>query len=130
MATSDVLGVISRATTDMQPVFGTIAKSAALLCRARFCHVFRFDGELIYFADSYGLTPEAAEIIRREYPMRPGRATISSRAILSGTVEQIPDVDADPEYQHERIARAAGYASLVAAPMLKNGLPIGAIVVG
>jgi GAF domain-containing protein/anti-sigma regulatory factor (Ser/Thr protein kinase) len=130
MATSDVLGVISRSPTDMRPVFGTIAKSAALLCRARFCHVFRFDGELIHFADSHGLTPEAAEIIRREYPMRPSRATISSRTILSGTVEQIPDMDADPGYQHARIARAAGYGSLVAAPMLKNGLPVGAIVVG
>jgi GAF domain-containing protein len=129
-ATSDVLSVISRSPTDMQPVFGTIAKSAALLCKARFCHVFRFDGELIHFADSHGLTPEAADIIRREYPMRPSRATISSRTILTRTVVQIPDVDADPEYQHARIARAAGYASLVAAPMLKNGLPVGAIVVG
>ena len=129
-ATSEVLNVIGRSPTDVKPVFETIAKSAALLCRARFCHVFRFDGELIQFVASQGLTVEAAEMLRRAYPMRPSRASISARAILSGAVEEIPEVDADPEYQHAPIARALGYGSVVAAPMLKDGRPIGALVVG
>src|SRR5215831_4371625 len=129
-AISDVLNVISRSPTDVQPVFETIAKSAASLCRARFCHVFRFDGELVHFVASQGLTPEAAEMLRDAYPMRPGRASISARAILSGAVEEIPEVDADPEYQHAPIARALGYGSVVATPMLKDARPIGAVVVG
>src|SRR5262245_45175475 len=129
-ATSEVLNVIGRSPTDVKPVFETIAKSAALLCRARFCHVFRFDGELIHFVASQGLTIDAAEMLRRAYPMRPSRASISARAILSGAVEEIPEVDADPEYQHAPLARALGYGSVVAAPMLKDGRPIGALVVG
>src|SRR5262249_49477353 len=64
------------------------------------------------------------------YPMRPGRASISARTIHSGAVEEIPDVNADPEYQHAETAKAMGYGSVVAAPMLKNGRPVGAIVVG
>ena len=38
-AISDVLGVISRSPTNLQPVFDTIARSAAQLCEAQFCHV-------------------------------------------------------------------------------------------
>ena len=44
-ATSEVLGVISSSVTDAQPVFDMIAESAARLCEAQFCFVYRFDGE-------------------------------------------------------------------------------------
>jgi GAF domain-containing protein len=122
--------VISRSPIDMQPVFGTIAQRAALLCNARFCHVLRFDGELIHFAASYGLAPEAVATIRSVYPLRPSRASISGRTILSGIVEEIADIDADPEYQHVDIARAIGYTSIVGAPIMHHGRPIGTIIVG
>jgi len=56
-ATSEILRVISSSPTDVQPVFDTIAQSAARLCKAQFCQVFRFDGELIHLAGSHGLTP-------------------------------------------------------------------------
>ena len=47
-ATSEVLGVISRSPTDVQPVFDTIASNAARLCGAHMGAVFRFDGELLH----------------------------------------------------------------------------------
>src|SRR5262245_281410 len=57
-AISEVLSVISRSPTDIQPVFDMIAQSAARLCKAEFGHVFRYDGTLIHFAAVHGLTPE------------------------------------------------------------------------
>src|SRR5207248_5386954 len=63
MATSEVLRVISSSPTDVQPVFDTMAKSAARLCKAQFCYVFRFDGKLIHFAAQHGLGPKGVEAI-------------------------------------------------------------------
>jgi two-component system NtrC family sensor kinase len=70
-ATSDVLEAISRSPTDAQPVFDMIAKSAARLCAAEFCHVFRFDGELIHFVASHGHSAKVLQATRGGYPMRP-----------------------------------------------------------
>jgi GAF domain-containing protein len=128
-ATSEVLKVISRSPTDVQPVFDMIANSAARLCQARFCHVFRFDGKLIHFVAHYGLEEEGKERIRASYPLPPSRASAATRCILSGLIEEIPDIEADAEYQHGGGARIIGYGSIVAVPMLKDGQPIGAVAV-
>src|SRR5262249_19909281 len=48
-ATSDILQVISRSPTDVQPVFDAIAESAVRLCEGLFGAVFRFDGERLHF---------------------------------------------------------------------------------
>jgi two-component system, NtrC family, sensor kinase len=126
-AMSEILRVISSSPSDAQPAFDTIAQSAARLCKALFCHVFRFDGELLQFVAHHGLPPEGIAEIRSTYPLPPGRASAAARSILSGTVEEIPDVDADPDYQHGPGAKIIGYRSIVAVPMLADGRPIGAI---
>ena len=126
-ATVELLQVISRSPTDAQPVFDMIAISAARLCKAQFCHVFRFDGALIHFAAQHGYGPEAAETFRRSYPIPPGQATASARTIASGAVEQIPDVTEDPDYAHRASAKVMDFRSIVAVPMLREGRPIGAI---
>jgi GAF domain-containing protein len=128
-ATSEILRVISRSRTDAQPVFDAIAQSAAQLCGAEFCHVFRFDGASLHFAAHHGLSAKAFAAGRRLYPMPPGRGTAAARAILSGAIEQIPDVQADPDYAHGRFAKTVNYRSIVAVPMLRDGVPIGAIAV-
>ena len=128
-ATSEILRVISGSPTDVQPVFDAIAQSAAQLCEAQFCNVFRFDGELVHFAASYGTSPEAREEIIRLTPLRPNRSFAAARAILSNAVVEIPDIYADADYAHRDIARAAAFHSTVAVPMRKDGLPVGAIAV-
>jgi two-component system NtrC family sensor kinase len=128
-ATSEILRIISSSPNDVQPVFDTIAQSSARLCRAQFCHVFRFDGKLIHFAASHGLMPEGVEAAGSVYPMAPGRGSAAARSIVSGAVEHIPDVRADPDYEHGHTAKIINYRSIVAVPMLKDGRPIGAIAV-
>src|SRR5262245_34749398 len=60
--------------------------------------------------------------------MRPTRAHISGRAILSGSVVQIPDLLLDPEY-HSSLAGRTPFRSLLAVPILRDHVPIGSIVI-
>ena len=126
-ATNDVLSVISSSPTDLQPVFDMIAERSARLCEAEFCVVFRFDGELIHFVAEHGLSPVGHEAMTRAYPMPPGRGGTSARAVMSGKVEQIPDVDEDPYYAISNVAKAVNARSITAVPMLKNNRVIGVI---
>ena len=128
-ATSDVLEAISRSPTDAQPVFETIAQSAARLCNAHFCNVFRFDGHLIHFAASYGASAEFRDEKRTRSPVVPSRGFAAARAILDNAVTEIADICADADFDHWRIASVADYRSVLAVPMRKDGLPIGAIAV-
>ncbi len=128
-ATSDVLRVISSSPTDAQPVFNMIAESAARLCEAQYCFVYRFDGHLLHFVAHHGLTSEVLEINRRSYPAAPSRRSVAARAMLERAVVQIPDVTADPDYALSAMAKAGGYASAVGVPILRDGLPIGSIAV-
>ena len=129
-ATSDVLGAISRSPTDVQPVFNMIAQSAARLCEAQFCFVYRYDGQLLHFVAHHGITEESVEIVRNTFPVAPARGSAAERAILYLDVAQIPDLTLDSEFTHRAAAAFSGLRSAVAVPMLRDGLPIGCIAVG
>jgi two-component system, NtrC family, sensor kinase len=128
-ATTDILRVIPQSPTDVQPVFDMIAESAARLCEAQYCFVYRFEGQLLHFVAHHGLTAEVLEINRRAYPAPPGRRSVAARAVLERSVVQIPDVNADPDYALRAMAAAGGYRSAAAVPILRDGLPIGSIAV-
>src|SRR5688572_4571660 len=128
-ATGEVLRLISRFQTDVQPVFDAIAAKALDLCRATTGWVYRFDGELIHIAAAHSLRPEAVQVVRQSYPTPPSRGGASARAILSRTIVYIPDIREDPEYRLEALAKAAAYRSVLAVPMLLESKPIGVITV-
>jgi signal transduction histidine kinase len=128
-ATAEVLRIISTSPTDLQRVFDTIAESAARLCNVRFCFLFRFDGEFIHFAAAHGYAPETIEAVRTSWPMAPGRETAVARSILSGAIEEIPDVRVDPDYAHTHWAELINFHSIVAVPMVKGDRAVGAIAI-
>jgi GAF domain-containing protein len=127
-ATSEVLNVISRSKFELQPVFETIVASAVKLCNAQQGAVYRFDGELVHLAAPYNYPPAILEILRRMYPRLPQPDQVSGRAILNKAVAQIEDMLADPLFPRE-LTLAGGWRSHIAVPMLRNGIPIGAIVI-
>jgi signal transduction histidine kinase len=127
-ATSEVLRVISRSPTAVQPVFDTIAASATRLCRGLYGLVFRFDGREITLAAEYGSSPDRLEVIRSAYPRPPGRGSVAAQAILERRVIAIADAQSGAEFPHiaER-AKAIGYRSILSVPMLLRDAAIGAI---
>ena len=128
-ATSAILRVIASSRTDAQLVFDMIAASAARLCDAQLSHVFRFGGDLLYFAASNGLSSEGLEVVRGAWPRRPDRGSAAGRAILSGAIEQIPDVQEDAEYALGPVATVARFRSTMGVPILLAGAPVGVITV-
>jgi GAF domain-containing protein/CheY-like chemotaxis protein len=128
-ATSEILRVISQSQRDVQPVFETISVNARALCEATFAGVYTFDGELIHFVALSSSSPDRVEAIRRTYPMPPSRGGGTSRAVLAKTVVYVADVRDDAEYRLDNLAETAGYRSVVAVPMLRQGSPIGAITI-
>ena len=128
-ATSEVLRVIRRSPPNVQPVFDMIAESAARLCEAQFCFVWRFDGQLLHFVAHRSVHTDMLEIIQGLSPWPPDQRSAAARAILTRDVVQIPDVTADPNYAPIAVAAVGGYRSAVAVPILRDGLPIGSIAV-
>jgi signal transduction histidine kinase/putative methionine-R-sulfoxide reductase with GAF domain len=127
-ATSEILRVISQSPTDLQPVFDTIVRSAVRLCGGLYGSVFRFDGEMMELVAHHHHPPEWLQALRQMLPMRPDIRLGAGRAILTRAVAHVGDVLADPQYALD-VAQAGGFRSLVAVPMLREGNPIGAIVV-
>src|SRR5262245_46771825 len=129
-ATAEILRVISRSQTDVQPVFDTIVRSAVALCDGLFSTLFRFDGDVLRILAAHNLAPGGVDALHRAYPTHPTRALAAGRAILDSAVIHIPDVELDPEPQQRAIARAVGWRSALIVPMLHEGTPIGVITVG
>ena len=73
-AMAEVLGVISRSPTDVQPVFDATASSAANLCNAFDAGVLRLDRDVLRFAAHHGSIPTS------EVPLH--RGTVGGRAFI------------------------------------------------
>ncbi len=127
-ATGEILRVISSSPTDVQPVFNTIARSAVKLCDALFSAVYTFDSEFMRLVAHHNFSPDALKAMETLYPARPGRETAGGRAILDRMVVQVADVLGDAEYGKD-LASTGGWRSTIAVPMLREGMPIGAIAV-
>jgi two-component system, NtrC family, sensor kinase len=128
-ATAGILRVISSSPTEVQPTFDTIVRSAVALCGGLFSALFQFDGELLHLVSHHNFTAEALEAAHGVYPTRPSRGQGSTRAILERAVVHIPDVEVDAEYQTRGVARVIGWRSGLFVPMLREGTPIGVIMV-
>ncbi len=130
-ATADVLRVISSSPTNVQPVFDSIAESAMRLCDGQFSFVVRFDGKLMHFASSLGLSAEGLDVFRSMMPLPANEDTAAGRAILRRAIVEIPDIRADAAYgaPAQDLARMVTYRSIVAVPLLHEANPIGAIAV-
>jgi GAF domain-containing protein/CheY-like chemotaxis protein len=127
-ATAEILSVISRSPTDVQPVFDTIVQSAVRLCDGLYGTAHGFDGDVVTLAAHHNCTPEVLTALRQTFPRQPDRQMMSGRAILTRAVVHVEDVLADPEYAQD-VGRAGGFRGVLAVPMLREEGPIGAIVV-
>ncbi len=127
-AISEVLRVISQSPADVAPVFEAIMESARRLFGSPMSAIFRYDGELLHLVAQANWPAEAVEDARRLYPGPPNPDMVTGRVLASRKVVDIPDTLADPRYP-KATARAGTWRRMLAAPMLKDGEPLGVITV-
>jgi GAF domain-containing protein len=128
-ATTEILRVIRASPVNAQPVFETIVRNAVSLCGSLYSNFFRFDGELLHFIATHNVGPGDLKVIRKKYPMRPDYSQVSGRVVLTKSIVRVEDALTDPGYD-QRYARAMGLRRILGVPLLRDGHPIGVIVVG
>ena len=126
-ATADVLKVISRSTFELQVVLDTLVESAVRLCEDERGLVFRREGETYKSVAYYNYSPEF-RAFHESHPITPGRGTAVGRTALEGKTVQIVDILADPEYTFVEAQKLGGGRATLAVPLLREGAPIGALV--
>jgi signal transduction histidine kinase len=131
-ATAEILKVISSSPTDLQPIFDAIARNALRLCQGRFSTVLRLEDGLIHAAARHNFDVSALASVGDPYPLRLDADEVTAKSIREGVVIHMPDIENDPRITPvtARITRALGVKSHVIVPMLREGVSIGAIIVG
>jgi GAF domain-containing protein len=125
-ATADVLKVISRSAFDLQTVLHTLVESAARLCEADKGTITRQRGNAFYRAEAYGFSDEFMNYVK-DIPIEAKRGSASGRALLEGRVVHIPDVKNDPDYTWVEAQKLGDFRTIIAVPMLREGVPIGVL---
>jgi len=129
-ATSDVLRVISRSTSDVQPVLDTVIETAARLCGADSGTMLIREGEVYRRVST---THVAAEpefwAIQRQRAIFPGHASVAGRVALEGRVVHVADIRAIPDYALPETI-ASGRRTMLGVPLLRDSEPIGIIMLG
>jgi GAF domain-containing protein len=125
-ATAEVLKTISRTAFDLQRVLETLLENAVRICGARHGLIFRYDGDCCRAAAAYNAPPGTLELWEQN-PIRAGRATATGRALLERRTVQIPDVQADREYDFPETEKVTGLRTVLAVPLLREGVPLGTI---
>src|SRR5476651_1037417 len=126
-ATSVVLRVISSSPTVIQPVLDAIATAAARLLDATDADIMLVEGHLLRNAARHG--PDQIWAIGTTRAIN--RDWVTGRAVVDRTTVQVRDLQAAQNEFPEGAAYAKqyGHRTTLATPLLREGNPIGAILI-
>ena len=125
-ATSDILRAIASSPTDVQPVFDTMAESAASLCKASDTSIFRLDGDRLRRVAHRGSIPAG---VIGEFTVPLVRGSFAGRCVLDGRIVHIADgqTEANEFPEGSEFARRLGFRAILLVPLVREGVALGVI---
>ena len=126
-ATAEVLRVISSSPTDLQPVMDAVAENAARLCDASDAQIFQIEGEMLHRVAVFGSVP-----ISPNSRMRITRGLVTGRAVIERRTVHVENLAAEMETEFPDaipMQQAAGTRTILGTPLLREGVPIGVILI-
>jgi PAS domain S-box-containing protein len=125
-ATSEMLRLISN--SPIQSVLDAVAEHAARLCHASNARIWRLEGNLLRLVASYG---ESSATMDGREGLPADRDTVTGRAACDRRTVHVRDIAAEvSEYPvGSRIVQGQGWHTTLATPLLREGTPIGVILV-
>jgi GAF domain-containing protein len=125
-ATSGLLHIIASSPTNLQPVLDAVAETAARICGANDATIRLVDGKLLRLTAHYGHIPT-------QDTTRPlDRGTVHGRAVIDRRTIHVNDVAAEPDHEFptgKALAQRYGFRTALAAPLLREGIASGAILI-
>jgi GAF domain-containing protein/CheY-like chemotaxis protein/anti-sigma regulatory factor (Ser/Thr protein kinase) len=133
-ATAEILEVISRSPTDIQPVFDAILENATRLCDSHLAVLGLYDGKEFQNIAQRGATAEYARFLRDQGPVQHSSTGPIARMIAERRPVQIADMKDSPAYRDRHSGTVAlvelgGGRTFVRVPMLKEGRVIGGLAI-
>jgi GAF domain-containing protein/anti-sigma regulatory factor (Ser/Thr protein kinase) len=127
-ATAEILGSLSSSVTDTQPVFDAIVRNVLRLFGTRYTAVFMLRGEMLELAALKG-DPGFEKQFAAAFPQPVNPATLTGKVLGTGQLMQVAPIIDNPQSSPEavRLAQVYDYNSMIIAPMIRDGLVVGAI---
>ena len=127
-ATSEVLRIISNCPSEVQSVLDAVAENAARLCDAKNARIWRLEDNRLRIAAAYGEISAKSNGCER---LPVNRETVTGRATCDRRTIHVHDLaTADGNYPvGSKQVKDEGYRTTLATPLLREGSPIGVILV-
>src|SRR5262249_2941234 len=131
-ATSEVLQIISSSPGELEPVFQSMLANAARICEAKFGSLYLYDGVRFRVGALHNAPAAFAEFRRREPVFDPPPGTGLAQIVATKRVVHTPDITLEKGYVDRNpiivaSVELAGFRTVLAVPMLKDGNLIGCI---
>lgn len=126
-ATSEVLRVITASAGELRPVFHAILANAVRICDAKYGTLFRYDNDTFEAVATFGLPPALDEFQQQHGSFIPPAGSALDHLLQTKDVIRIADALAEDVVIAS--ARLGGARSVIAVPLLKGDMLVGAIVI-
>src|SRR6266478_1055508 len=119
-ATAEVLKVISRSAFDLDTVMNTLARSASELCGADSSVLQLRNGDYLVVRGVSAVDASVIDYVRQN-PVRIDDQSYVGRAVLHGSIANIPDFERDTRSRLRNYHEKMGFKALLIVPLMTEG---------